>query len=164
MSDSELKAWDSTLGKAISMARAVGIQSSAVIGRMLKRIDGEIARCVVDLLVISTLIPFPRLISFPKAVVTLLSHVDVSDANALPVDIFSVVDTVLVSTYPPSPESLATCLEILHLIGQVISAIPLSMLTELLTTLGESLQLWIGDKEEVMLESEFNNVVRFHII
>jgi hypothetical protein len=132
MSDSESKSWDRTFGKAVSMAKAEGIRSNAVIERMLKRIDGEIARCVVDLLVISLLIPCPRLISFPKAMVTLLSHVVVSDVDPLP-------------------------------IGQVIDAIPLYMLTELLTTLGESLQLWIGDKEEVMLQSEFNSIVRFHI-
>jgi hypothetical protein len=164
MSDYELEVWDVTLRKAFSMASAEGTNSTEVVLRMLRRMSGEIVKCVSYDTVILALIPHFRFITSLKAVAILLSHVDLSDVDTLPVDVFSVVDTVLVSTYPPLPESLAASLEILRLIGQIISATPVSMLIQLMATMEESLRLWIGDKHEVMLDSEFNSLVRFHVI
>ena len=109
------------------------------------------------------LILLSRLISFPEVVAILLGHVDLSDVDALPVDIFSMVDAVLVSAYPPPPESLAICLKILHQVGEIIGSTPPSVLVQLLKRLEESLQLWIGDYDEVMSESEFNSIVCLHI-
>jgi hypothetical protein len=166
MSDSELKVWDDTLRKAVSMAGAAGTKSSVVVRRVLGRMNWDIAKCVVGFYghLRAHRLMFFRLISLPKAVAILLGHVDLSDDDALPVDVFSMVDAVLVSNYPPPPESLAPCLEVLCLTGQIIGATPVSMLVQLLTTIGESLRFWIGDSEEVMLESEFNGVVRFDVI
>ena len=104
--------------------------------------------------------PCFRLMSFPKGLAVLLSHLDVSDVDDLPIDIFSMVDTALVSAYPPPAELLATCIDVLRLIGQIIHSTPVSMLVQLVTTIGKSLRLWIGDEKEVMLESEYNAVVR----
>ena len=93
--------------------------------------------------------------------VTLLDYVDLSDVEALPVDIFSMVDALLVSSYPPPPQSLAICLEVLHRTGEIISTTPIFMLVQLLTTMEESFRLWIGDHDEAMLESEFDSLVRY---
>jgi hypothetical protein len=164
MSDHELEVWDVTLRKAFSMASASGTNSTAVVRRMLQRINGDIAKCVSRFCFVLALTQAFRFISSPKAVAILLSYVDLSGVDALPVDVFSMVDTVLVSTYPPPPESLAACLKILCLIGQIISDTPVSMLIQLLTTTEESLRRWIGDKDGVMLESEFNSVVGFRDI
>lgn len=47
MSDNELKVWDVTLRKAISMASETGTKASAVVSHMLRRMNGEISKCLV---------------------------------------------------------------------------------------------------------------------
>ena len=164
MSDAELEVWDVTLRNALSMATATGTKPTAVVCRMLRRMNGEIAKYELLFFSSSGLIKSLRLISFPKAVVILLDYVNLSDVEALPVDMFSMMDALLVSSYPPPPESLAICLKILRWLGEIISAAPVFMLIQLLTTMGESLRLWIGDNDEAMLESEFDNLVRFTLL
>ena len=103
-------------------------------------------------------------VSFPKGVAVLLAQLGLSDVEVLPINVTTMINTVLVSSYPPTPESLAPCLEILRLIGWLITSTHVSLLVKLLDTLKDGLCLWISDEEEVMLETEYNAVASINCL
>jgi hypothetical protein len=101
-----------------------------------------------------------RLSSFPKELIILLSHVDLSDQDALPTKTFEVINNVLYDLYPPIPELLVTSLRFLRLLGDIIASVPSSLLLPALTVLSENLCRWIKDESKVLLANEYNDIVR----
>ena len=53
MGDSELRVWDGTLRKAVSMASAIGTNSTEVVRRVFNRLEDEKAKFVVGFFVVS---------------------------------------------------------------------------------------------------------------
>lgn len=101
-----------------------------------------------------------RLSSVPKVTLALLTHIDLFDKDTLPTEVFYLIDDTLDVMYPPRPELLSTSLQLVRLVGEVISSAPLSLIVPLLTAIRKSLCRWIEDRSEVLLEEEYNSVVR----
>jgi hypothetical protein len=93
-----------------------------------------------------------------KAIGVLVSRIDLSESNDLPVDIFPTIDRVLHGLYPPRPELFTTALHIVDLLRGVINSASLCIVP-ILTALRTGLCCWIEDKSEIFLDEEFNRVV-----
>ncbi|GLB45466.1 hypothetical protein LshimejAT787_2300260 [Lyophyllum shimeji] len=144
MTDGELELWESTLRTAIALARSISMGSAHVIDRIFQRMsEGEL----------------DALVLFPKGINAILAYVDLKESTALPIKLLTAVDRALTSNYPPQPEPLATCLEILRLLGQIIASASAAQLVQLLCALEKGLCCWIGDEKAAMLQEEHNRVV-----
>lgn len=88
-----------------------------------------------------------------------MAYVDLSDTTELPIDMFVIIDAVLLNLYPPAPEHLSTALEILRLLGNIISNALPSLVVQLISSVQWSLCSWLSDASQALLEAEFNAVV-----
>lgn len=89
----------------------------------------------------------------------LLSYVTLSDSHAFPTAALALVEQTLTSHYPPLPENLSHCLGILRRISQIISSVPSSMQLQAVCAVDNSLCRWVADKQNVMLVSEYADLV-----
>lgn len=102
---------------------------------------------------------FLRLVSVPNAVSALLSHVDLSRCDVFPISVFSVVDQALASSYSRIPDELATSLEMLRLLEEIIASIPTSRIIQLVSTMENSLCCWLRDERSIVPDAEYNDIV-----
>ncbi|KAF5374095.1 hypothetical protein D9615_008892 [Tricholomella constricta] len=145
MSEIEFELWEATLRSAVSLAGSTNIVPTVVAIRFFQRMGEK---------------ELNALESLPKEVATLLTYVDLSGSSVLPVRLLNIVDRTLTSNYPPQPEKLAACLEILRLLGIIISSVPATLLVQLLCATEKSLYCWMGDEKETMLGSEHDIIVK----
>ncbi|KAG5650106.1 hypothetical protein H0H81_000747 [Sphagnurus paluster] len=143
MSDDEFLLWEGVLRVAVGSA-GPSISPTKVVDRILQRIGDENS---------------DALVSFPKAITALLRYFDpvTSDSSS---KLLGLVERSLISNYPPQPEKLATCLEILHLIGRVIGSTPARSLLQTLSVMEKSLCSWIGDEASTLLVAEHDVLVK----
>ena len=99
------------------------------------------------------------LISFPKGVSALFSYVTLSDSHVFPIAVLALAEQTLTSHYPPLPENLSHCLGILRRVSQIISSAPSSMQLQAICAVNDSLCRWIADQQNVMLVSEYGDLV-----
>ncbi|KAF9465829.1 hypothetical protein BDZ94DRAFT_1253286 [Collybia nuda] len=145
MSDTEIELWDEVLRSAVALAGAASVKPVDVITSVLQRIGVD----RVELLSAS-----------PKTITSILSHVDISVGDTLPLEIFSLVDLVLVSHYSISKsEFLPTLVEILFSLGRIIATASPPMLLQLLAAVEQGLYLWIRDEREVLPQTQHDALV-----
>ncbi|RDB15276.1 hypothetical protein Hypma_004793 [Hypsizygus marmoreus] len=144
MSDHELALWKGTLACAVSSAGTTSISPISVIERIIQRMGED---------------KLASLTAFPKGVAILTAHMRLSECCIFPTRVLPVIDGTLVSHYPPPPEALAPCLEILIRLGNIISSASPSILVQLICALENSLCCWIEDQKAAMLDSEYNTIV-----
>lgn len=104
-------------------------------------------------------IPTARLPTSLKTLVSLLTHVDLSVSDTLPIETFSSVDLTLVSHYPAKQELLPLLIQILQRLGEIISTATVPMLVQLLAAIEQGLYLWIRDESEVLTQTQHDTLV-----
>jgi hypothetical protein len=97
-----------------------------------------------------------------KVIGVLVSCIDLSGVDDLPVDIFPTIDRVVHDLYPPQPEYFTTALHIIGLIRGVINSAS-SCIVPVLTALQNGLCRWIENRSEILLDEEYNRVVCFNL-
>ncbi|KAG6829469.1 hypothetical protein H0H92_004431 [Tricholoma furcatifolium] len=152
MCDVEFELWDGVLGCSIRMAASDGVEPFMAMDRLFIRL-GEQGISARRSNVVA------RLVAFPRGVLAIMSLVDLSGCSALPQPLLSVINQSLVSNYPPRPELLTTCLEVIRLLHRIIHGVPQELLVDLLCSVEKGVCCWIGDEKEVMLTREHNTIL-----
>ncbi|KAG6889883.1 hypothetical protein C0995_013858 [Termitomyces sp. Mi166 len=145
ISGAEIKLWEGVLRSSMSMAGSNSIEPLIVVDRFLRRLGDHGTNALV---------------AFPHGVSALLLHVDLSGCTALPQSFIVVVNRTLLSNYPPRPELLAACLEIIRHLGRMIVVVPRVLLVQLLSAAEKGMCCWIGDEKAAMLTREHDVVVQ----
>ena len=89
-----------------------------------------------------------------------MRQVNISGYKKLDSHLFKLVDEVLSKSYPPLPEFLTTCIDLLCVAGELIATCPDRMLLDLIKSIQGGLCFWIQDEDGVLLETEQNIIVR----
>lgn len=89
----------------------------------------------------------------------MISHLNLPATNALPTDIFMMIDDILENLYPPHQEDVASSLQLLCTLKTLFLTAPSGLLVPLLKSIQKGLCVWIEDKDETVPESDYNDVV-----
>jgi hypothetical protein len=85
----------------------------------------------------------------------LLMQLNMSDVHELSGELFSFVNDVLVSTYPPEPRNKITSMWMIRSLTRVVDACPADLRMDLLKTIQDGLRVWIHDGHEAVGEEEY---------
>ena len=164
MSDHETELWEVMLCCAVSRAGTVSIGPTAVVENLVQQLghDGikmQVFFHMTDVTVDLLLGP-DRLSRIPRLCLILFSHVALVDQDKIPTQIFSLVNKTFHDLYPPHPELFPTCFKFLSLTRDIITSSPSLLVVPVLVALRKSLCRWIEDRLEILLEKEYNDIVR----
>jgi hypothetical protein len=105
-----------------------------------------------------------RRVSTAGAVPILLSHLEPRlNDDSLPRLTLTLTCKMLGAIYPPKAEQLRPALEILRLLCGIIHFLVSDDIIRVLEIVQSGLCVWIEDESEVLLDSEYNNVVSYNI-
>ena len=170
MFGTEVELWEGVLRSSMSMthSNSIGplVEPLTAVNRFIGRLGNNgIKRCLslhFFPLVCRIQSLFFSFIAFPQCVSALMTYVDLSDCAVFPQNFIAVIDLTLFSNYPPRPESLAACLEIIRKLGKMMTLVPRTLLLQLLCAVERGISCWIRDDKAVMLTREHDVVVRLH--
>ncbi|PFH53299.1 hypothetical protein AMATHDRAFT_83961 [Amanita thiersii Skay4041] len=140
----ELEKWEMLLGDALNLAERSSIRCEVVIRVFLERLENE------------------QLRSFkgnPRALRCILGRIDISSCEELDSEFYRLVNEILTSSYPPAPENLFACIDLLCMIGDQIASCPKALLVCLLELTQGCSCIWIEDKYHILVETEQNIIV-----
>ncbi|KAL7279856.1 hypothetical protein ACG7TL_006263 [Trametes sanguinea] len=89
----------------------------------------------------------------------MLHRLRISEDTELPLKFLECLDALLRLLYSDLPEHVTLALQILAHVRRVLNECPSSALVSMLVTLSTGLVVWVGDECELLLNSEYNDVV-----
>ena len=95
----------------------------------------------------------------PSIALHMLHFLSLSRDTELPFKTLRCFDAVLQSLYSDLAEHVPLALKILEHIRRILNECPTSGLVSMLTTLSKGLAVWVGDERELLLNTEYNEVV-----
>ncbi|KAM6493968.1 hypothetical protein JOM56_010329 [Amanita muscaria] len=144
LSTQAFQQWESILMDAVRLAGGSSASGNAVITLFLERLgNSRVEAFKAD----------------PRALYSVLRRVDIASYKKLDRKLFEFVDGALSAFYPPLPESLSSCIDLLCVLGELIATCPDSLLLELVKSVQRSTSLWMEDENSVLLDTEQNIVV-----
>ncbi|KAK2465736.1 hypothetical protein APHAL10511_002280 [Amanita phalloides] len=144
LSTEEAGMWESLLNNAVKLAGRSSASGNAVVRIFAERLGDQ------------------RREGFKanaQAVYSIVRQLDLSGCKELDTSLFELVDDVLIKFYPPLPELLSTCIDILCVVGELFASCPDILLPDLIKITQGSLCCWIQDEEGVLLDTEQNIIV-----
>ena len=98
----------------------------------------------------------PRTSEMTKILVT---YIEADHPAGISLSLLSQIDVILSTSYPQA-ELLYPTLDIIQELTKIVKTCRASVLEELLLNLSNSLCTWIRDESEMLLDEEYNDVVR----
>lgn len=98
-----------------------------------------------------------------KMTKVLVSHIEAGHPAGIPTLLLSRIDNILSTSYPQA-ELLYPSLDVIQELTNVVKTCPTTVLEDLLSGLSNSLCAWIRDESEMMLDEEYNDVVRISFL
>ncbi|KAF8628189.1 hypothetical protein AX15_004051 [Amanita polypyramis BW_CC] len=144
LSTQEFDQWESLLRSAVNLAEGSSAPHNAVTRLFCERLGNDSIEAFK---------------ASPQALCSILRKFNISSSTGPEHKVFEMVDEVLSTFYPPRPESLATCIDLLCIMGELLATCPEEMLFELIKVTQRSLSCWIRDEGGVLLDTEQNIVV-----
>ncbi|KAI0766353.1 hypothetical protein BD413DRAFT_481028 [Trametes elegans] len=145
MDESEVAVWIALVDATVEQARDTSVGSLSVFETLVQHVPEESA-CA-------------RLLENPAILLHLLSRVRVFDHLQHPSVFLDRVNTVLCETYSQRSERFSVGLHAVKHLRDVICECPPRFLLGLLTALSEGLPLWVADRDELLLNAEYNDAV-----
>ncbi|PCH40208.1 hypothetical protein WOLCODRAFT_136726 [Wolfiporia cocos MD-104 SS10] len=134
MSTDDVETWDRLLRATIAKALDDGIDSVSVIDQVAAQVSSY---------------SIPTFSSSTRVADLLLSHLEITEARQVPVEVFEFVNNTLVSTYPPEPRNKVESLWLIRSLSRVIDTCPPELQLSIFDLLQDGLSLWIADDYQV---------------
>ncbi|KAI0349596.1 hypothetical protein OH77DRAFT_1499498 [Trametes cingulata] len=146
MDDEETGLWTATIDNALAQAALDSEGPWSVLESLVQRIPEDVpVMC--------------RLLDVPAVGQHLLSCLRVTTDMKLPVTLLRYINTFLCDLYSSLPERISRGLQALGSIRRAIRESSAEHTVDLLAVLSEGLAIWVGDKEELLLDGEYNDVI-----
>ncbi|KAI0647932.1 hypothetical protein C8Q79DRAFT_952664 [Trametes meyenii] len=145
MDEMEISLWTAAIDVVCARAKDVSDSPADVLDVLMQHATEPVA-CA-------------RFLEHPTIALHLLSCLQLADGIRRPTAFLVCIDSFLSDLYSDLPERVSTALLALPRVRQILCDCPPSSLTDVLTILSGSLALWIGDERELLLRSEYNEVV-----
>ncbi|KAF8636204.1 hypothetical protein AX17_003691 [Amanita inopinata Kibby_2008] len=144
MSTQEFEHWENLLQNAFHIAEYASHSPNAVVRLFFERLGSS---------------KLDALTANPSALYCILRHVNISDRKKLNSKLFRLVNNALLALYPPVPELLASCIDLLCVMGELITTCSDKLLVDLIKTTQTSFCRWILDEENILLDTEKNIII-----
>ena len=96
----------------------------------------------------------------PRIVTNIMRQADFVLSGARSNDVLFLVNVVLESLYPPPPDTLPACLEVISAVYKLIEFATPSQVLLIVSAIERSCSVWIEDRMEVLSEGQYNDTVR----
>ena len=143
MDDQESERWVELLHLA---AKKAGVESAIMVAEIFELVDRS-----EDLWI-------QYFLSKPRLVLAVLDHIDLS----LPVEVdalLEALDAVLHHMYPPTEETMATCLAMLGKMTRIVQEAAPAIITAALTAMNRGFCRWLKNVDEAISDEDYNGHV-----
>ncbi|KAI0667641.1 hypothetical protein C8Q78DRAFT_315288 [Trametes maxima] len=145
MDESETALWTMAMDAVFEQAKKAFEPLVDVSDVLVQRITKQVARA--------------KFLEHTAIILHLLSRLELADGSRYPANLLVCLNSFLSDLYSDLPERVSTALRTLPHVRRILCDCPVSSLPKVLAALSNSLALWIGDERELLLGSEYNEVV-----
>ncbi|KAI8994250.1 hypothetical protein BD414DRAFT_436949 [Trametes punicea] len=145
MNERETEAWVMILEDALAKTCLISESHSCIFDALVERLDEDAAPA--------------RMLDVAPLILHMLSRLRLAEGAKQPVRFLRCIDTLLFQLYCELPERVSMALQMLQHLRHIINDCPVDAVVGLLTELSKGLAVWIGDEKELLLNTEYNEVV-----
>ena len=160
LSDNDFALWQELLDVTISSARSAGDPTDRVLEHIAMHFHERTERYVrrqsshwVDVLTLT------RFSKHPRMAISFLSHLTMHDDRAIPINFLNAVNESLCTLYAAQQEDRYHILQSFHTLTTLLSTCAQHTIVSLVSAISGGLCIWVRDEEEVLQDTEYNDIV-----